>query len=70
MDKQLEAMYCVPDEIPMVQIFRRHGDGELVAEILYESGRLTLRPIGKCDLPADEIVEIIRLARDRLSAPE
>jgi hypothetical protein len=70
MDKQLEAMFGVPDEIPMVQVFRRHGDGALVAEIFYEGGRLTLRVIDQCDLPVDEIIEIIRLARDTLKAPD
>ena len=62
MSKQLEAIYCVPDDIPMVQVFRRHAAGELVAEVFYEGDRLTLRVVGECDLPADEIAEIIRLA--------
>lgn len=70
MSKQLEAMYCVPDEIPMVQVFRRHDVGELIAEVFYEGDTLTLRIIGECDLPADEISEIIRLAREKLALPQ
>ena len=69
-DKQLEAIYCVPDEVPMVQVFRKHGDGELVAEILYAGGELTLQPISNSILPVDEIMDILRLANDRLSPPQ
>ena len=69
MSKQLEAIYGVPDDIPMVQVFRRHAAGELVAEVFYEGDSLTLRVVGECDLPADEITEIIRLAREKLALP-
>ncbi len=70
MDNQLEAMYCVPDETPMVQVFRKYGDGALVAEIMYDEGELVFQTIDKSSLPADEIVEIIRLAKDTLLPPE
>jgi len=43
--------------------------GELVAEVFYEGDRLALRVVGECDLPADEIAEIIRLAREKLALP-
>jgi hypothetical protein len=69
MSKQLEAIYGVPDDIPMVQVFQRHAAGDLVAEVFYEGDRLTLRVIGECDLPANEIVEIIRLSQEKLALP-
>ena len=71
--KSVEAIYCVPDEEPVVQLFL--PDGGQWGEVRRRAGRLEVEmfpPSGQSSwtVDADELVHVMGLARQRLSIAE
>lgn len=71
--KSVEAIYCVPDEEPVVQLF--HPNGGQWGEIRRRAARLEIEmfpPSGQSSwtVDADELAHVIDLARQRLSSTE
>ena len=67
--KTIEAIYCIPDNEPIVQLFL--PDGGQWGEIRHRSGRLEIEMFAPQDNPmwvvdADQLVRVIGLAKEKL----
>lgn len=70
--KTIEAIYGVPDDVPVVQLFVA-GNGRQIGEISVVGGKLVLELFNRDDgqsssLSVDELQHVIGLARERLLA--
>ncbi|MEZ6143474.1 MAG: hypothetical protein R3B84_23135 [Zavarzinella sp.] len=68
--KTIEAIYCVPDEVPVVQVFLA-GTGPQIAEISAVDGRIVIELLQHGQgtyplIPVDELEAVFRIARERL----
>ena len=73
-EKTIEAIYGVPNETPVVQVFVA-GSGPQIGEISVVDGNLVFELFSRADgqsssVSVDELLFVLRLARERLLATD